>query len=85
MIVNQTDSSLASKFSIKTLGERGFRPRCKYRKALDEVLKVTSTNRVFRTKEQALATLEQIKTGLSYFHPELNVQQDRIHTHPLNI
>ena len=57
----------------------------KYRKVLEEVVNVTSSNRGFRTIQHAVATYEQTNNGLSYFYPKRNVQQDGIHTRPLFI
>ena len=39
----------------------------KYRKVLDEIEEVISTNRGFRKKNHCVATYEQAKKGLSYF------------------
>ena len=57
----------------------------KYRKALDEFIKVTSTNRSFRTVHPSVATYEQTKKGLSHFYPKIIVDADGIHTPPLNL
>ena len=57
----------------------------KYKKVLTEQENVTSTNRGFRTKDHSIATYEQTKKGLSYFYPKRIVEQDGIHTLPLNI
>ena len=64
------------KFSSKglnkrTLGECGDGgPMSKYRKVLEEAVKVTSTNRGFRTIQHSVATYEQTKKRLSYFCPK---------------
>ena len=57
----------------------------KYRKVLDEAIKLTSTNRGFRTIDHTVATQEQTKKGLSYFYPKRQVQGDGLHTKPLNL
>ena len=44
-----------------------------------------STNRGFRTINHMVATYEQTKKGLSYFYPKRQVQDDGIHTKPLNL
>ena len=55
----------------------------KYRKVLDEFIKVTSTNRGFRTVHHSLATYEQTQKGRSYFCSKRIVDADGIHTRPL--
>ena len=55
-----------------------------YRKVL-EAVNVTSTNRGFRTLKHSVATYEQTKKGLSYFYPKPLVEEDRIHTKPLDL
>ena len=57
----------------------------KYRQVLDEAVNLKSTNRGFKTINHAVATYEQTKTGLSYFHPKREVECDGIHTKPLNL
>ena len=57
----------------------------KYRKVLDEFINVISTNRGFRTVHHSVATHEQTKKGLSYFHPKRIVDSDGIHALPLNL
>ena len=56
----------------------------KYQKVLIEQENVTSTNRGFRTKDHCNATYEQTKKGLSSFYSKRIVEQDGIHTIPLN-
>ena len=78
------------KFSSKglnkrTLEENGDGPMEKYRRVMDEIINLTSTNRGFRTINHCFATYEQTKKGLSYFYPKRIVQSDGIHTAPLNI
>ena len=78
------------KFSSKglnkrTLEENGDGPMEKYRRVMDEIINLTSTNRGFRTINHCVATYEQTKKGLSYFYPKRIVQSDGIHTAPLNI
>ena len=60
-------------------------PMSKYRKVLEEAINVTSTNRGFRTIQQSVATYEQTKKGLTYFYPKRIVEEDGIHTKPLNL
>ena len=57
----------------------------KYRKVLEEAVNVISTNRGFRTKKHIVATYEQTKKGLSYFYPKRPVEDDGIHTKPLDL
>ena len=57
----------------------------KYRKVLDEAVNVTSTNRRFRTMKHSVATYEQTKKRLSYFYPKHLVEEDGIHTKPLDL
>ena len=78
------------KFSSKGLNKRvledsGDGPLAKYRRVLDEVINLTSTNRGFRTINHMVATYEQTKKGLSYFYPKRQVQDDGIHTKPLDL
>ena len=78
------------KFSSKGLNKRtledcGDGPVAKYRKVLDEFIIVTSTNRGFRTVHNSVATYEQTKKGLSYFHPKRTVDADGIQTRPLTL
>ena len=78
------------KFSSKGLNKRvleqnGDGPLEKYRRVLNEKVNVTSNNRGFRTKNHSVATYEQVKKGLSYFHPKKRVETDGIHTQPLNL
>ena len=77
---------LSSKCLNKTtLEECGDGPMAKYRKVLDELNNVTSTNRGFRTVHHSVATYEQTTKGLSYFYPKRNVDADGIHSRPLNL
>ena len=57
----------------------------KYRKVLEETVNVNSTNRGFRTMKHSVATYEQTRKGLSYFHPKRLVDEDGIHTQPLDL
>ena len=57
----------------------------KYRNVLDEFFNVTSTNEGFRTVQHSVATYEQTKKGLYYFHPKRIVDPDGIHTRPLSL
>ena len=77
-------------FSSKGLNKRvledsGDGPLAKYRRVLDEAINLTSTNRGFRTINHMVATYEQTKKGLSYFYPKRQVQDDGVHTKPLNL
>ena len=78
------------KFSSKVLNKRtledcGYGPMAKYRKVLDELINVTSTNRCFRTVNHSVATYEETKKGLSYFYSKRIVHVDGIHIRPLNL
>ena len=70
---------------IRILEQIGDGPLEKYRKVLDDALKIESTIRSFRTKDHIFATSEQIKQGLLQFYPESIVEADGIHTNPLNL
>ena len=70
-----------NKKTLEECGDGG--PMLKYRKVLEEAVNVTSTNRRFRTIQHSVATYEQTKNDLSYFHPKRNVEEDGIHTKPL--
>ena len=83
-------NSKKCKFSSKGLSKRTLEncddgPMAKYRKVLDEFSNVISTNRGFQTVHHSVATYEQTKKGLSYFHPKRIVDFDGIHTLPLNL
>ena len=78
------------KFSSKGLNKRvledyGDGLNAKNLRVLDEAVNLTSTNRGFRTINHMVATYEQTKKGLSYFYPKRQVQDDGIHTKPLNL
>ena len=78
------------KFSSKGLNKRtledcGDGPMSKYRKVLEEAVNVTSTNRGFRTMKHSVATYKQTKKGLCYFYPKRLVEEDGIHTKPLDL
>ena len=57
----------------------------KYRKVLEEAVNITSTNRRFRKKKQSVAIYEETKKGLSYIYPKRLVEEDGIHTKPLEL
>ena len=69
----------------RTLEDCGDGPMAKYRKVLDEFINVTSTNRGFRTVHHKVATYEQTKKGLPYFHPKRIVDSGGIQTRPLSL
>ena len=78
------------KFSSKGLNKRALEdcedgPMAKYRKVLQEAVNVTSTNRGFRTVQHNVATYEQTKKRLSYSYPKRIVEEDGIHTKPLQL
>ena len=50
----------------------------KYRRIIDEAVKLTFRNRGFRTVNYVVATYEQTKKGLSYFYPKRQIQDDGI-------
>ena len=57
----------------------------KYRRVLNENVKVTSNNRGFRTNNHFVAIFEQDKKGLSYFYPKRIDETDGIQTQPPNM
>ena len=59
-------------------------PLEKYRRVMNEKVKVTLNNRGFRTNNLSVATYEPVKKDLSYFYPKRIVDTDGIHTQPLN-
>ena len=62
---NSNEYKFSSKGSNKrTLEDCGDGPMTKYRKVLDELINVTSTNRSFRTVHHSVATYEQTKKGI---------------------
>ena len=78
------------KFSSKGLNKRtledgGDGPMTKYRKVLEEAVNVTSTKRGFQTMKHSVATYKQTKKRLSYFDPKRLVEEDGIHTKPLDL
>ncbi len=74
------------KFSSKGLNKSNVNePLEKYRKVMQEIVNVTSTNRGFRKMNNSVMTYEQTKKGLSYFYPKRKVATDGIHTTPLDI
>ena len=78
------------KFSSKGLNKRtledcGYGAMSKYQKVLEEAVNVTSTKRRFRTLKPSVATYEQTKKGLSYFYTKRLVEEDGIHTKPLDL
>ena len=78
------------KFSSKGLSKRvledsGDGPMSKYRRVLDEAINLTSTHRALRTINHTVELNEQTKKGLNYFYPRRQVQDDGIHTKPLNL
>ena len=86
MINRLTTTSLAAKISKKTLEEcDDGGPMSKYRKVLAEAVKVTSTNRGFRTIQHSVATYEKTKKGRSYSYSKRMVEEDGIHTKPLHL
>ena len=61
-------------------------PMLKMRNVLQKQDEVTTTNRGFRVVDQKeICTYELKKRGLSYFYPKREVQEDGIHTKPLDI
>ena len=79
------------KFSSKGLNKRTLEEcgdggtMSKYRKVLEEAVNVTSTNRGFRRIQHCVATYEQTKRGLSYFHPKRIKEEDGKRTKPLRL
>ena len=69
----------------RSLEDSGDRPMSKYRRVLAEAINLTSTNRGFRTINHMSATYEQTKKGLIYFYPKRQVQDNGIHTKPMNL
>ena len=63
---NSSKYKFSSKgLNIRTLEDCGDGPMAKYRKVLDELVKVASINRGFQTLHHSVATYEQTKKGLS--------------------
>ena len=72
-----------NKRTLEDCGNGG--PMSKYRKSLEESVKVTSTNRGFRTIQHSAPTYEKTNKGLSYFYPKRMVEEDGINTKPLHL
>ena len=66
----------------RVLEQSGDGPLEKFRRVLNEEVKVTSNNRGFRKKTHTVATYGQVKKGLSYFYPKRIVECDGILTQP---
>ena len=74
------------KFSSKGLNKNFVEePLAKYRKVMEDKTSLESTNRGFRTVNNAVRTYELRKKGLSYFYPKRVVHSDGIHTSPLDL
>ena len=78
------------KFSSKGLNKRtledcGDGPMSKYRKVLQEAVKVSSFNRGLRTIQHSVATYEQTMKSLSYFYPKIIVEEVELNTKPLHL
>ena len=69
----------------KTLKDCGDGPMSRSRKVLEESVNVTSTNRGFRTIQHSVATYEQTRKRFTYFYPKRIVEEDGIHTKPLDL
>ena len=72
-------------FNKRVLEQSGDGPVEKYRRVLNEKVNITSNNGGFRTNNHTVATYEQVKKSLSYFYPKRIVENDEIHTQPLNL
>ena len=75
----------SKRLNKRVLQESGYVPMAKDRKLFDEAINLISTNRGFRTKNHMVATYEPTKKGLSYNYAGRQVQDDGIHTKPLNL
>ena len=69
----------------RVLQDFGDGPLSKNRRVLDEAINLISTNREFKTVNHMVETYEQTKKRLSHFYPKRRVQDDGIHTKPLNL
>ena len=69
----------------RVLEDSGDGPMLKYRRVQHEAINLTSTKRGFKTVSQMVAIYEQTEKGLSYLYPKRQVQDDAIHTKPLNL
>ena len=56
----------------------------KHRRLLEKAANLTSTGRGFLNVTHRVATFEQTKKRLKYFYRKRQVQDDGIHTKPLN-
>ena len=77
--------NLAVKVATSAYWNRAATDRWRSIGVLNEKVNVTSNNRGFRTNNHSVATYEQVKKRLSYFHPKRIVESDGIHTQPLNL
>ena len=68
----------------RVLEQSGEGPLEKYRRVSNEMVNVTSNNKGFRSNNHSVATGEQVKKGLSCFHPKRIVKSDGLHNQPLN-
>ena len=72
-----------NKRTLEECGDGG--PMSKYCKVLEKSVNVTWTSRGFRTIQHSFATFEQTKKGVSYFNQKRIVEEDGIHTKPLQL
>ena len=78
-VTNKTKFSI-NELNKSVLGENSDGPLEKYRRVLDDVVNIFSTNRGFRTINHHILTCEQTKKGLSFFYPKQIVDADGILT-----
>ena len=76
----------AVKFSSKGLNKSSLSdPFDAFNKVLQTQRAHSASNQGFRTRNNTIYTYQQSKTGLSYFYCKRQVQDDGIHTKPLDI
>ena len=77
--------SAAPDSKTRTREDCGVGPMSKYRKVLEEAVKVTSTNRGFRTMKHSVATYEQTEKELYYLYTKHLVEEDGTYIKPLDL
>ena len=79
----KVSSKVLNKGALENCGDGVSMSKCP--KVLEEAANVTSTNRTFRTIKHNVAAYDKTKKGLSCFYPKRLVEEDVIHTKPLDL
>ena len=74
-VVSNTFDFCSKSLNTSVLEQNNYGPLDKYRRVLDEKVKITSTNIGFGTESHSFAAYEQVKKGFSYFYPTRIVEK----------